>query len=178
MSSNYGKIPPPPPFPPLLLLNQLERKDKGFLYQPNRDIYGNVTMSLGNVTDVENHIRDMNFQRRKEYDKKSKMCKDFKNKEKSNSPGFFANIINNVKSRVSSVLSPKSSSSSNKKDKKLSEKDKKLLNNAILIDINTKVDSSKYKNNIINWSKDQIKINTSRKKKKIKQKKTLKRKKK
>ena len=29
------------------------------IYQPNRDIYSNVTLSLNNLVNVEKHIREM-----------------------------------------------------------------------------------------------------------------------
>ena len=168
-TKNYAKIPPPPPVPPLILLNYLSKVERLPIYQPNRDMFGNITNSLGNISNVERHIRDTDFQRKKEYDKKSNMCKNFKEKNQSNAStsfGFFGNVINNIKSGITSTLSPKSSSQPNKKDK--------LPKGAIILDINTTANANNYRDNIINWSEG--KINKTKKSKKPKVKKTLKKK--
>ena len=115
------KILPPPPFPPLLLIQELSKMDRLPIYQPNRDIYSDVTLSLNNLVNVEKYIRNMNFEREKEYDKKSEMCKDFKQKEEKKQ-GFFNNILNNL-NPLNALQKTDSKKQKNKKIKSNTDKE-------------------------------------------------------
>ena len=147
------KIIPPPPFPPLLLIQELSKIERMPIYQPNRDIYSNVTLSLNNLVDVEKHIREMDFEKKKEYDKKNEMCKDFKQKEKSKKPGLIGNVLNNL-----NPLSGLKKSEEKKEEKDEEKDDNKLPENAIILDKIKFSDEigviSKYNKYLMKWYKN------------------------
>ena len=149
------KIIPPPPFPPLLLIQELSKIKRMPIYQPNRDIYSNVTLSLNNLVDVEKHIREMDFERKKEYDKKSEMCKDFKQKEKSKKPGLIGNVLNNL-NPLSGLK--KNEEKEEKEEEKEEKDDNKLPENAIILDKIKFSDEigviSKYNKYLMKWYKN------------------------
>lgn len=142
------KILPPPPFPPLLLIQELSKIERMPIYQPNRDIYSDITLSLNNLVNVEKHIREMDFERKKEYDKKSEMCKGFKQKKESTT----GSVLNN--------LNPLSGlqKSSKKEEKKEEKDDDKLPKNTIILDkikISDEIGTvSKYNKYLMEWYKN------------------------
>lgn len=152
------KFIPPPPMPPLILMKHLSKIERLPIYQPNRNIYSNITLSLNNLVNVERHINDMDFERKKEYDKKSEMCKDFKENEEEKTPGLFGNILNNLNPLNNLTQKRKKNKPSNKEkeDNEDNEDDKhKLPKNSIIlnnIEISDEIGNiSKYKNNILTW---------------------------
>ena len=154
---NLGrKILPPPPFPPLILMKEYEKISRLPIYQPNRDIYSNVTLSLGNMSNVERHIRDMDFERAKEYNKKEEMCRDFKETKKKDSSNLLFTLIpsfNTTSKKTSKKDSKKGSKKSLKKLKKKKNKTtrKNIKKDRIVLRINTKVHPEEYKDNLLKW---------------------------
>ena len=146
------KILPPPPFPPLLLIQELSKIERMPIYQPNRDIYSDITLSLNNLVNVEKHIREMDFERKKEYDKKNEMCKGFKQKKESKKPSTIGSVLNN--------LNPLSGlqKSSKKEEKKEEKDDDKLPKNTIILDkikISDEIGTvSKYNKYLMEWYKN------------------------
>ena len=151
------KILPPPPFPPLLLIQELSKMERMPIYQPNRDIYSDVTLSLNNLVNVEKHIRELDFQRKKEYDKKSEMCKDFKQKEESKKPGLIGSVLNNLNPLSGLQKSSKEQDKEDKEDKEEKDDDK-LPDNAIILDkikISDEIGVvSKYNKYLMEWYKN------------------------
>ena len=154
---NLGrKILPPPPFPPLILMKEFEKYIRLPIYQPNRDIYGDVTLSLGNTINVERHIRDMDFEREKEYNKKEEMCRDFKETKKKDSSNLLSTLTPSFNINFKKTSKKDSKKDSKKSLKKLKKKKNKttrknIKKDRIVLRINTKVDPLEYKDNLLKW---------------------------
>jgi len=152
------KILPPPPFPPLLLIQELSKMERMPIYQPNRDIYSDVTLSLNNLVNVEKHIREMDFERKKEYDKKNEMCKGFKQKKESKKPSTIGSVLNNL-NPLSGLQKSSKEDKEDKEDKEEEEKDDdKLPDNAVILDkikISDEIGTvSKYNKYLMEWYKN------------------------
>ena len=160
------KIIPPPPFPPLLLIQELSKMERMPIYQPNRDLYSNVTLSLNNLVNVERHITERDFERKKEYDKKSEMCKNFKQQEENQNQGFFGSFLNNLnplsRTQTSNIKRNKKEKEKEKEKEQTEEKeekqDNKLPKGTIILD-NIKISDevgviSKYNKYLMEWHKN------------------------